>query len=262
MMHDRDGHQVALTFGQPGLDRPWFAAGSPECVMAAGQQSYGGTRKNTTIRVLVVDDHPVFRKGFVDALREASGLSVCAEAGTMAEALAAAAAARPQVAVVDLSLGSESGLDLVAELARRHPDVRTLVMSGHDESLHADRALKAGALGYLMKDRPIDELLTAVRQVAAGKSYLSAETTDRILTTLGGRHRKPGQSPLDRLSDRERHVLSLIGKGLSTREIAGQLDLSIKTIESHVAHIKDKLGVRHGRELLRLAVTWADRDGI
>jgi two-component system, NarL family, response regulator FusR len=212
-----------------------------------------------TVRILIVDDHPIMRRGLVELVNDAPGLTVCAEAGTIADALTAAAAAQPHVAVVDLSLGVESGLDLVTALAERHPTMHTLVLSGHDEALYADRALKAGALGYITKDQPPAELITAVRRVASGKPYASAETTERILSSLGSRRRVSDARPaIDRLSDRERHVLTLLGKGLSTRDIAGHLELSVKTIESHYAHMKEKLGAASGRELMRLAVAWSD----
>lgn len=212
--------------------------------------------------VLVVDDHPIYRRGLVEALQEQDDLHVCGEAATTAAAIGAVARHEPDVALVDLSLGSESGLDLVAALAQHHPRVRVLVLSGHDEFVHADRALKAGALGYLMKDKSIGELVAAVRRVAAGKPYVSPTTADRILSGLGSSKRAPAASCLDRLSDRERRVLTLLGGGRSTREIAGDLDLSVKTVESHFAHIKHKLGVRSGRELMRVAVKWTDDNAV
>jgi DNA-binding NarL/FixJ family response regulator len=181
---------------------------------------------------------------------------VCGEAGAIDEAMAAAARAVPDVAVVDLALGAESGLDLVAALVAKHPGLGVLVLSGYDERLYADHALKAGALGYIMKDQAPGELLAAVRRVASGKPYVSADTAERILSTLGTRRGQQDRSPVDRLSDRERHVLTLVGRGLTTREIAEHLKLSVKTIESHYAHLKEKLGARNGRELTRLAVTW------
>lgn len=225
-------------------------------------QSPSAPRSRSVLQVLVVDDHPVFRRGLVDALGEHADLHVCAEAATTAAALGAVESHEPDVALVDLSLGSESGLDLVSTLAERHPRVRVLVLSGHDEALHADRALKAGALGYVMKDKPIGELVSAVRRVGSGKPYVSEETADRILSGLGGPRRPPSASCLERLSDRERRVLSLLGRGLATREIADQLDLSVKTVESHFAHIKHKLGVQNGRELMRVAVKWTDDNAV
>jgi DNA-binding NarL/FixJ family response regulator len=212
-----------------------------------------------SLRVLVVDDHPIVRKGLVDLFNEAPDLSVCADTGTIAESLAALAACQAHVAVIDLSLGHESGLDLVSAVTRSFPDVRVLVLSGHDEDLYAERALKAGALGYIMKDRSPADLITAVRRVAAGKPYVSPRAAERILSTLGSSRRsRETASPLGRLSNREHHVLTLIGKGLGTREIAEQLTVSVKTVESHIAHLKEKLGARNGRDLMRLAVSWSD----
>lgn len=209
------------------------------------------------VRVVVVDDHPVVRRGLVELFDEAPDLTVCGEAGTIGDAIAVAARTAPDVAVVDLALGAESGLDLVAALVTARPALGVLVLSGYDERLYADHALKAGALGYIMKDQAPAELLAAVRLVAGGKPYVSAATAERILTTLGGgRRAHEHQSPVERLSDRERHVFTLMGRGLTTREIAGQLGLSVKTIESHYAHLKEKLGARNGRDLTRLAVTW------
>lgn len=216
----------------------------------------GGTDPRV-VRIVVVDDHPVVRRGLVELFDEAPDLTVCGQAGTIDEAMAVVARAEPDAAVVDLALGAESGLDLVAALVARHPGLGVLVLSGYDERLYADHALKAGALGYIMKDQAPAELLAAVRRVASGKPYVSADTAERILSTLGTTRRAQTQhSPIDRLSDRERHVLTLMGRGLTTREIAGQLGLSVKTIESHYAHLKEKLGARNGRELTRLAVTW------
>lgn len=211
----------------------------------------------TGIRVVVVDDHPIFRKGLVDVINDEPGMCVCGEAGTIAAALAAVVQHQPHVAIVDLSLGDESGLDLVSSIRDQHPSVAALVLSGHDERLYADRALKAGARGYIMKDQASKELIAAIRRVSSGKAYVSADAADRILQTLGGAARASA-SPLERLSDRERHVLALIGRGLATREIAERLALSVKTVESHCAHIKDKLGLRNARELTRLAVTLTD----
>lgn len=219
----------------------------------------GTVGASRAIRILVVDDHPIVRRGLVDLFNDTDGLQVSGEASTTKEALNAVEASRPDVAVIDLSLGTENGLDLVTALAPSEPPIRLLVLSGHDEQLYADRALRAGALGYIMKDRPATELIAAVRRVASGKSYVSEETADRILATLGSGHRaKDERSPLERLSDRERHVLSLIGRGMTTREIAEELKLSVKTVESHYAHLKEKTGARNARDLTRLAVSWTE----
>jgi len=211
------------------------------------------------VRVVVVDDHPIMRRGLIDVINEDPDLTVCGEAATSAAALKVIAAEHPDVAIIDLSLGDESGLDLIVAVTAAHPTVRVLVLSGHDERLFADRSLKAGALGYVMKERAASELLAAIRRVATGRSYVSAEAAERILSALGApRRARAGTSGLDRLSDRERHVLTLVGRGLTTREIAQRLTLSVKTVESHYAHIKEKLGLRNSRELTRAAVSWAE----
>ncbi len=218
-------------------------------------------RETGRVRVVVVDDHPLMRKGLVDLLNEQADLTVCGDAATSAAALELATAHKPHVAIVDLSLGTESGLALVAALSQLASPVRVLVLSGYDERLHADRALKAGASGYIMKDQPTAELLKAVRRVAGGKSYVSDDVRERILSTLGpSRQTTDHASSIDRLSDRERQVLALVGRGHSTREIAQQLQLSVKTVEAHYAHMKTKLGLRNGRELMRVAVSWSERN--
>lgn len=217
--------------------------------------------KSPVTRILVVDDHPVVRKGLAELFREEPDFEVCGEAGTVADALGAAQRARPDVAIVDITLGAESGLDLLARLGEMSPPVHVLVLSGHDERLYAERALRAGALGYVMKDQAADELVAAIRRVASGRSYVSPETADRILSSMGSSRRgsPDSRSPFERLTDREHHVLTLIGRGLTTKEIARQLDISVKTVETHFAHLKDKLGARNGKELARLAVSWTEQ---
>lgn len=209
-------------------------------------------------RIVIVDDHPVLRAGLVEVLNDEPDFLVCAEASTASEALSAVATQQPHVVIVDLALGRDSGLELVAALVAQNPSVRVLVLSGYDERLYADRAFKAGALGYIMKSGGVVDLLTAVRRVAAGKPYASPETTERILTTLSGRRQPGGRSLAETLSAREQHVLMLVGQGLATREIAAQMKLSVKTVETHYAHIKHKLGLRNSRELTRTAIAWAD----
>ena len=215
----------------------------------------------TSIRVLLVDDHPIVRRGLVELLNEAPDLHVCGEAASAAEALAFLAGhggnTQPDIAIVDLTLRDDDGLTLVATIARTYPDVRVLVLSGHDERLYADRSLRAGALGYVMKDQAATELLDATRRVAGGKPYASEAAAERVLAAMSGPARA-NQPAVDRLTDRELHVLTLIGRGMSTRDIATQLSLSVKTVESHYAHIKEKLCLQTGRDLTRVAVTWVE----
>jgi len=212
------------------------------------------------VRIVVIDDHAVVRRGLVDLLNDEPGLRVCGEGATPDDGLELVRRQHPDVAIVDLSLGSESGLTLVAALAAAYPEVRVLVLSALDEMLFAERALHAGAHGYIMKAASAEDLLLAVRRVAQGLSYVSDAVSERILATVAGRTHAGDASPLARLSDREREVFRLIGRGRETRHIAEQLSLSVKTVESHYAHIKEKLGVHSGRELIRLAVTWTQGD--
>jgi DNA-binding NarL/FixJ family response regulator len=212
------------------------------------------------LRVLVVDDHPIFRRGLIDVINDEPGMMVCGEAEDSAGARAIAAERQPDVAVVDLGLRDENGLDLVAAFATQAPMLRVLVMSCYDEQLYAVRACQAGALGYLMKHQAAWELLGAIRCVAGGKPFVSTAAAERMLATLGPSPAAPGVSVFDRLSNRERHVFSLLARGLATREIAAALRLSIKTVESHYANLKKKLGARNGRELTRLAIGWSEHE--
>jgi DNA-binding NarL/FixJ family response regulator len=224
--------------------------------MTPKSQSASPPAESRNVRVIIVDDHEVVRRGLADLIDREPGLEVCGECGTAAEVLPAVRSQHPDVAVVDLTLGAESGLDVIREIATSNPDVRVLVLSAHDELLFAERALRAGALGYVMKTRPAADLLRAVRRVAAGRTSVSEQVAERIMATLGGRETRVGASAIDRLSDRERQVFMLVGEGLVTREIAERLSISVKTVESHYEHIKDKLGLTSGRDMLRLALTW------
>jgi DNA-binding NarL/FixJ family response regulator len=152
----------------------------------------------------------------------------------------------------------DSGLQLVKTLNATLPDVRVLILSMHDETLHAERALAAGASGYIMKHAAMQHLIGAIRCVASGKTYVSSEMSERIVARMTGRRDRPGATaPFERLTDRERKVLTLIGPGLGTRDIASQLAVSVKTVETHQARIKEKLGLTHVRELTRAAVSWS-----
>lgn len=214
------------------------------------------------ISLVVVDDHPVVLRGLAAMLRDDPHLRVDGLAATSAEALALVARLRPRVVLLDLTLGNESGLDLIPLLKARAPDVRILVLSALDEGTHAVRALRAGAHGYVEKTQAASDLVAAVHRVGEGKIWVSDVTADRILSGIG--RQKPGGAeghPFDALSDRERHVVQLLGRGMSTREIANELHVAFKTVEAHYAHIKHKAGIRTGRELTRLAVLWAEGHG-
>ena len=205
-------------------------------------------------RILVVDDHPVFREGLVRVLNQEKDLQVAAEAASAPEALRAATAHHPDIAIVDISLEGASGLDLTHCLRQQAPELRILVLSMHKETLHAERALRAGANGYIMKNESGRQLLRAVRQVLAGQTYVSEPMKERLLQKLSASPGERSQSPADLLSDREFEIFQLIGQGYGTRQIADQL--SIKTVESHREHIRDNLHIPSTFELVQRAIHW------
>ena len=212
------------------------------------------------LRIVIVDDHPVVRQGLVALIDQQPDMIVCGESDTVAGALARIGSARPAVAVIDMSLGLESGLQVVKALDASASDVRVLILSMHDETLYAERALAAGARGYIMKQEAVQNLIEAIRCVASGKTYLSRAMSERIVArvTAGGVGHTE-REPLDRLTDREREVLTLRGQGLGTGDIAERLGLSVKTVETYYSRIKDKLGLHSASELILTAVAWRER---
>jgi DNA-binding NarL/FixJ family response regulator len=184
-------------------------------------------------------------------------LQVTAEAASARDALDSLAKTVPDIAVVDISLDDRSGIELIKDLRARQPNLPILALSMHDESLYAERALRAGAKGYIMKQEATDKVMCAIRKVLDGQIYLSEKMASRLLDQFVSA--KPGdeESPLGRLSDRELEIFSMIGRGLGTREIANKLYLSIKTVEAHREHIKEKLKLKSGTELMRMAVQYA-----
>jgi DNA-binding NarL/FixJ family response regulator len=212
----------------------------------------------STIRVLLVDDHPIVRYGFARLLAAESDIVVCGEAvdaRTAVEALES----KPDVVVVDISLGTTSGIDLIRELKAQLPAVHALVVSMHDELLYAERAIRAGAAGYVMKHEATDKIVRAIRVVADGGMFVSEQVSTRLVRRVAAGGAAEG-SPLDTLTDRELHVLQLLGRGLGTRAIAEQLHVSIKTVETYRARLKDKMQLASGTELVRFAVRWAEEN--
>ena len=207
-------------------------------------------------RVFVVDDHPVVRDGLRGVIEQQPDLMVCGEAAEAAEALASIPSASPDIVLVDLSLAHSSGLDLLKDLVIRHPEVSVIVLSMYDEMIYADRVLRAGARGYLMKAESSQSLLTAIRRVLDGKVFVSDNVMTAIAAKLG-KH-KGDVSPIKRLSDRELQVFELMGQGMGTSEIAKQMHLSMKTVQAYVARAKEKFGVPSLKELLREAFRWED----
>lgn len=205
---------------------------------------------------LVVDDHPVFRQGLVALIRSDDRYEVCAEAGTAAESLAALEHAVPDIALVDISLVGQNGLDLVKTLKAAHPEILVLIISMHDEVIYAERALKAGARGYVMKQEAASVMLDAIKTVLSGKIYVSATMRDRLLETMFSARHESESPSVERLSDRELEVLELIGQGYGAAEIAKMLNLSVKTVNAYRDHIKEKLHINGAGDLRRFAVKW------
>jgi DNA-binding NarL/FixJ family response regulator len=207
-------------------------------------------------RILIVDDHPLVRSGFVQLISDEPDLEVCGEAADEAQALQLVAATTPDLVIIDLSLAGGSGINLIERIKAHYGEVGMLVVSMHDESLFAERVLTAGALGYLNKQEAPSNIIRAIRRVLDGRVYLSDKLTERLLDSLTGMAKAPGQSPMQRLSNRELEVFELIGRGMTTGKIADHLQLSTKTIETHRENIKKKLGLASGQELTRRAMHW------
>ncbi|MGH9322613.1 MAG: response regulator transcription factor [Vicinamibacteria bacterium] len=206
-------------------------------------------------RVLIVDDHPIVRRGLIELIEQESDLEVVGEAGDSASALSAIEMLAPDVVIVDLMLKGSNGIDLIKELKAQNRDVRILVVSMHDEAIYAERALRAGGHGYIMKQEATNEVLTALRRVLAGDVYVSTEMVRKILLRMVGAG--PGEG-IERLSDRELEVFQWIGRGLAVAEIAEKLKVSPKTVETYRSHIKEKLGLGSATEVLRVAVSWLE----
>ncbi|MFZ2280073.1 MAG: response regulator transcription factor [Prosthecobacter sp.] len=207
-------------------------------------------------RLLVVDDHPVFRHGICQFLGQFSDVSVCGEASNAQSALAAMRLHQPEVALLDVSMPGTNGIELIKHMLAEQPSLIILMISMHDESLYALRALRAGAKGYVMKQQAMENILEALRKVIGGGIYVSPLFTEKLIfKTIQGSEGDLG-SPVDKLSDRELEVLQLFGRDKTTREIADALHLSVKTVETHRMHIKEKLGFKDADELMRFAIEW------
>jgi DNA-binding NarL/FixJ family response regulator len=210
--------------------------------------------------VFIVDDHPVFREGLARIINRENNLVVCGEASGAAEALRRLDRLKPDLVIVDIALEGMNGIDLARSVRTRLPDSRVLMVSMYPESLYGERALRAGAHGYVMKRESGRTLLAAMRRVLAGKTYVSRQLNERILRHLSCPGRAAPGPEVDRLSDRERQVFELIGQGLGTRAIAERLGVSMKTVETHREHIKDKLGLGRTAELVQRAIQWVHHD--
>ena len=207
-------------------------------------------------KVIIVDDHPIVRQGFVLLINQEDDLDVIGEAEDAPGALSLIRDKKPDLALVDLSLKNSNGLELIKDLKIIHPELLILVVSLHDEDVYAERALRAGAKGFIMKAEATDNVMVAIREVLSGGVYLSSAMRSKILNNLSGGPVSKPRIVTEMLSDREFEVFQLIGNGLNTRSIADKLNLSIKTIETYKSHLKNKLDLHDATEMIQYAVEW------
>ncbi len=206
-------------------------------------------------RILIVDDHPIMRRGLVQLLSLEPGLRIHGDVGTAAEAIAICLLDPPDLVLADISLPDKNGLELIKDLRAINDQLRIIVVSMHEESLYAGRVLKAGARGYVMKEEAPESLIEAVRAVLQGGIFVSPKVSSKIIEEFSN-PRKGGDTPVSRLTDRELEIFRMIGEGHGSRDIAGKLNISVRTIGAHRAHIKEKLGLRDATELVHRAVSW------
>ena len=223
---------------------------------AAAREGSGASPEAAKKRILLVDDHPAFRHGLAALIAEHRDLTVCGQAENAATALELMRRLHPDLVMLDISMAGTNGIELIKLMMAEEPKLLILVVSMHDESLYALRALRAGAKGYVMKVEALDHVVTALRKVLAGEVYVSPRFSERLVFKAIQSLEGGLGSPVDRLSDRELEVLQLLGKGFGTREIARELHLSVKTIETHRAHLKEKLGCKDAGEMVRFAIDW------
>jgi DNA-binding NarL/FixJ family response regulator len=213
----------------------------------------GATKK----KVFVVDDHPIVRQGLALLINRESDLVVCGEAEDANTAMQAVPTMRPDILIVDISLNGPDGLDLLKNMRMRYPELPVLILSMHDEGIYAERALRAGAQGYIMKQEATEKVLVAIRRILTREIYISERIANRMLQRYIGSRGAGRPASVADLTDRELEVFRLIGEGHSTRRIAEELHISVKTVESYQAHIKEKLSLRSARELVQHAIKWS-----
>jgi len=207
-------------------------------------------------KVFIVDDHPIVRQGLAQLINQENDLVVCGEASDIPSALKEIPRFSPDILIVDISLGQESGIRLIEEVLIRKPELPALVLSMHDEFLYAERCLKAGAKGYVMKQEPPEKVIQAIKKVLKGGMYISEKLSAKFLHKFITKRSEEHGSPIESLSNRELEVFQLIGQGLKTRKIAEQLNLSVKTIETYIEHIKRKMDIDDSRNLILHAAQW------
>lgn len=212
-----------------------------------------------TTRIYIVDDHPLVRQGLSQIVANEADMEICGEAEDSPTAMKGVGEANPDAIIVDISLKGNNGLELIKNLKAIHENIPILVFSMHDETIYAQRALRAGAKAYVMKKESPSKVVEAIRKIIKGEIYVSPSVADQVLHQIVNGPGNVSTSPVDRLTDRELEVVQLIGRGLSSREIAESLHLSVKTIESHRAHVKEKLNLRNVTELVQFSVQWVDQ---
>lgn len=212
-------------------------------------------------KVIIVEDHPIFRKGLAQLINDEKDMQICGEAQDVIDAKKALAKVNPDLMIVDLTLKGASGLGFINDVHKQMPNLPILVLSMHDESIYAERVLRAGARGYVMKQEMTDKVIVAIRQVMAGKMFFSESVVESFLGMMTGKPAASAQNPIDTLSDRELEVFNLIGKGIGRKEIGDQLHVSIKTVGTYREKIKQKLGIKSSPELVRRAVEWVQSQG-
>jgi DNA-binding NarL/FixJ family response regulator len=215
-------------------------------------------KNNSRHRIFIVDDHPLVREGLGNLINQQPDLMVCGQAEDAAQALAGIGAARAELALIDISLKTASGLELVKDLKLHFPELAMIVVSMHDEMLYAERAIRAGARGYVMKRETTKEVLIAIRRVLQGDVYVSERVVNLMARRLGSPRKAAASSPVEQLSDRELEIFRLLGQGRTTSQIAADLHLSLKTVQAYCARAKEKFGVDSLTELLRAAIRWED----
>jgi DNA-binding NarL/FixJ family response regulator len=209
-------------------------------------------------KVFIVDDHPIVRQGLIHLINQESDFFVCGDAGDMLSAKEALARTSPDIVIVDIALGQSSGIRLIEDIAHQYPEMKTVALSMHDESVYGERCLKAGARGYIMKQEEPGNVITALRKVIKGDVYISENLRDIFLNKfINKKFQTTGFSSISALSNRELEVFQLFGQGLKTQQIAGELDLSVKTVETHIEHIKHKMNFKSLHELTTYAIRWA-----
>lgn len=261
--HGEGSNIIPLPGARPGADKATRKSKEVESEKkgalhyAASAAKTPKSRDANTIRIVVVDDHPLFRHGLVQLLNSETSFAVCGEASSACEAMTVVRNEHPTMVIADLGLKGANGLELTKSLRAEFPKMPILVLSMHDEPTYAVRSLRAGANGYVTKQEALSSVLVAVREVIDGRTYLSPGMASDVISNVVLSKNAPGASPTDQLTDRELEILERIGRGEEVKAIAKALHLSPKTVETHRAHIKDKLKLTNARQVARFAVQWA-----